>query len=125
MSRLFTVETTPEGAEVWVKEYAAPETEWRHLGKTPLANVRMPFGLHRWRIEKKGFETVEAVPQTLFPSRGMTLRFALDSVGSIPPGMVRVPGESVSIEIPGLDHLPAVQIGDYLIDRTEVTNQEF
>jgi eukaryotic-like serine/threonine-protein kinase len=125
MSRLFAVETTPEGAEVWVKEYAAPDAEWRRVGRTPLADVRIPFGLYRWRIEKKGFETVEAVPRTLLSSKGLTLRFALDKVGSIPPGMVRVPGESVSIEIPGLDHLPEVQIGDFLIDRTEVTNQEF
>ncbi|HXX32770.1 MAG TPA: bifunctional serine/threonine-protein kinase/formylglycine-generating enzyme family protein [Myxococcaceae bacterium] len=125
MSRLFTVETAPEGADVSVKEYAAPDAEWRRLGKTPLVNVRIPFGLNRWRIEKPGFETVEAVPRTILPGKETVVRIALDRVGSIPPEMVRVPGASVSIEIPGLDHLPEVQIGDYLIDRTEVTNKDF
>jgi formylglycine-generating enzyme required for sulfatase activity/dienelactone hydrolase/tRNA A-37 threonylcarbamoyl transferase component Bud32 len=125
MARVFTVETSPEGAEVSVKDYAAPESEWRHLGRSPLVNVRLPFGLQRWRIEKQGFETIEAVPRTLLPSQRMALRFTLDRVGSIPPEMVHVPGESTPIEIPGLDHLPAVQLGDYLIDRTEVTNRDF
>jgi formylglycine-generating enzyme required for sulfatase activity/dienelactone hydrolase/tRNA A-37 threonylcarbamoyl transferase component Bud32 len=125
MARLFTVETSPEGAEVSVKDYAAPDSEWRHLGKSPLANVRLPFGLQRWRIEKQGFETIEAVPRTLIPSQKMALRFTLDKVGSIPPEMVHVPGASTPIEIPGVDHLPDVQLGDYLIDRTEVTNRDF
>ena len=39
--------------------------------------------------------------------------------------MVRVPGGSSSLAIPGLDHLPQVPLDDYLIDRHEVTNEEY
>ena len=40
--------------------------------------------------------------------------------------MVRVPGDDGSCpRIPGLDQAPGVQLDDYLIDRHEVTNEEY
>ena len=54
MSRLFTVETTPPGATVEVKPYAAPETAWRRLGVSPLKPFRLPIGLHLWRVTRAG-----------------------------------------------------------------------
>ena len=39
--------------------------------------------------------------------------------------MVHVPGGPATVGIIGLEHLPPVQLGDYLIDRTEVTNRDF
>src|SRR5262249_42714514 len=54
-----------------------------------------------------------------------TLRFALDQASSVPTGMVHVPGGRVALEIPGFQQLPAMEVGDYFIDRTEVTNREY
>jgi formylglycine-generating enzyme required for sulfatase activity/dienelactone hydrolase len=134
MSRLVTIETVPEGADVYAREYSAPSGEWRHLGRSPVVAVRLPWVLHRLRIEKKGFAAVEVVPRQPFveftrapvnTDRIPTLRFALDPTDRIPAGMVHVPGGSLALELPGLDHLPPLQIGDFLIDRTEVTNREY
>ena len=127
MSRLYDVETDPDGAEIRVKPYGAPEAEWRLVGRSPVKGIRLPIALHQWRVEKPGFTSIETVPRTFGPTGpiGGALRFALDPAGSIPPDMVHVPGGSVSLEIPGLDHLPPVRLGDFLIDRTEVTNAQF
>jgi formylglycine-generating enzyme required for sulfatase activity/dienelactone hydrolase len=127
MSRLYGVETVPDGAEIRVKPYGAPDAEWRLLGRSPIKDVRLPMALHQWRVEKPGFTSVDVVPR-MFGATGPAsgaLRFVLDPEGRIPPDMVHVPGDSVSLEIPGLDHLPPVRLGDFLIDRTEVTNAQF
>ena len=39
--------------------------------------------------------------------------------------MVRVPGGKEGLRLPGLDHLRPVVLGDYAMDRTEVTNRQF
>jgi len=125
MSRLVSVETTPAGATVEVKPYGSPDTAWRRLGVSPIRPFRLPIGLHLWRITAAGNEPmVRAFPSQYAPGE-VTLRVSLDRVGSIPPDMVRVPGASVGLGIPGLDHLKEVVLGDYLIDRTEVTNRQF
>ncbi len=125
MSRLYTVETSPPGATVEVKRYGAPDGAWRRLGITPLRAFRLPFGLHLWRIALPGHETVIRAYPSVYAGPEVTLKLALDRTGTIPPDMVHVPGGSVGLPIPGLDHLPEVVLGDYLIDRTEVTNRQF
>jgi len=130
LSRLYTIETSPPGADVYVKSYGSPDAPWRLTGRSPVADFRLPLDLYRWRIEKPGFESVHAAAGNVRPARSssderITLRFELDETGHIPAGMVRVPGASVTILVPGLDHLPAQALGAYFIDRTEVTNAAF
>jgi formylglycine-generating enzyme required for sulfatase activity/dienelactone hydrolase len=125
MSRLYSVETTPPGATVEVKPYGAPDTAWRRLGTAPVRAVRLPFGLQLWRITRAGDEPVIRAYPSPYAGPEANLQVMLDRVGSLPPDMVRVPGGSVSLDIPGLDHLSQVVLGDYLIDRTEVTNRQF
>ena len=48
---------------------------------------RIPSGLFRWKVEKKGFATAEDVASGWYP-----ISFTLDPVESVPPGMVRVSG---------------------------------
>jgi formylglycine-generating enzyme required for sulfatase activity/dienelactone hydrolase len=127
MARSYSVETVPGDADVSVKEYSAPDSDWKPIGRSPIAAVRLPLGFYRWRVEKAGYATVEAAAGRMRPfgEQKVVLQFALDPVGSIPPEMVRVPGAPVTLQLPGLEHLPPVQLGDYLIDRTEVTNRQF
>jgi dienelactone hydrolase len=74
-------------------------------------------GYLRWKIEKEGFENVQAASfmrdfdpknDEMLPAN---LKRTLDPSGSVPSGMVR---------IPGID-----DIEDYYIDRFEVTNRQF
>jgi len=111
-SNVLTVRSDPAGATVRIKPYDDQAAEWTSLGQTPLRDIRLPFGFYVWKFEKAGYEPVEAVSNSF---SGDILR-KLDPVGTIPPGMVRVPGRKVE----GLGNFP-----DFLIDKYEVTNRRF
>jgi eukaryotic-like serine/threonine-protein kinase len=118
-----SLHTDPAGAVVYRRDYANPDTTWEVLGTTPLDSIWFPQGFSRLKIEKPGFHTWigAAGPQWLSPK---PLR--LDSTTSPETGMVGVAGlASFALSLPGLDHLNPVPLGDYQIDRNEVTNAEF
>jgi formylglycine-generating enzyme required for sulfatase activity/predicted esterase len=122
-----SVVTKPPGARVLVKGYATPEAPWETLGETPLEEVRIPYALLRWRIEKEGFEPFEGAPFGAGSLRALGRGITLAPAGTAPAGMVRVPA-GVFEGIGGLHpprELPVVSVGDYWIDRYEVTNREF
>jgi predicted esterase len=98
------ITTVPSGAEVSYRPYAG-EAEWRRLGTTPLVDLRLPRGVHRWRIEKAGYETIEWVEWA------PRFQVALPAAGSTPKDMVPVPGND--------------RVGPFFIDRFEVTNRAF
>jgi hypothetical protein len=54
-----TIETTPEGADVYMRNYRDVSGEWKYMGGTPIADIRIPRGLKRWKIEKEGFVTLD------------------------------------------------------------------
>jgi eukaryotic-like serine/threonine-protein kinase len=111
-----SIRTDPPGAEIAIKSYRAPEREWIPIGKTPLEGFPIPHGMTRWRITKKGFETVDAT----FAPGGRSLSYTLDPEGSRPAGMVRVAGGLFQFR----NH-PSVELDDFWLDRYEVTNRAF
>jgi len=111
-SNVLTVQSDPPGAAVHIKPYDDQKAEWTSLGQTPLRNVRLPFGFYLWKFEKAGYEPVEAVSNSF----GGDISRKLDAAGTIPPGMVRVPGRKVE----RLGDFP-----DFFIDKYEVTNRRF
>ena len=121
-----TVATDPPGADVHVASYTEPDAPWEHLGQTPL-ETRIPYALMRWKITKDGFETFEGAPFGTAPLTALMSGFPLEPAGTRPEGMVLVPGGFFSgvagIHLP--EELPAVELGDYWLDRYEVTNREF
>src|SRR5471030_3299645 len=110
---LTTIESTPAGADVAVKGYEATGASWIPLGRTPLENVRVPFGQVRVRVLKDGFAPIEAT------QAGLRFNYTLGPPASIPPGMVRVQGRTANIDA------ASVRVGDFWMDRFEVTNREF
>ncbi len=120
-SRQVRVTSEPAGAEVSVRRYDSPEDEWTSIGITPIEGVRLPVGVMRWRFEKAGYEPTTAVATTWAITGGTELLSAnhvdrtLDREDSTPAGMLRVAGfES-----------PVGPLGDFYIDRYEVTNRQF
>jgi len=120
VAREIDVRTDPPGARVYLKEYEHPDAEWSPLGVTPLEAVRVPIGIFRWKIEKDGYEPVEAAASTwdvggqdIVGSANLVRR--LDERGSLPAGMVRVPGAET----------PHGPVADFFIGRYEVTNREY
>ncbi len=117
------IKTEPPGARVYMKEYTEPDSEWLFLDITPIEQIRVPFGIFRWKIEKDGYETVLAASSSwtspsLIMSGASTpydLTRRLDKTGSLPPGMVRVEQTET---LNG-------KIGEFFIDKYEVTNRKF
>jgi dienelactone hydrolase len=122
-SLLVNISSNPAGASVYMKKYSQPEADWTWVGETPLAGLRLPVGIFRWKIEKEGFNTSVAAASTWIANFGgkeivipNKLHWVLDQEGSVPEGMVRVTGRELTDEL---------EIEDFHIDRTEVTNAQF
>jgi formylglycine-generating enzyme required for sulfatase activity/dienelactone hydrolase/predicted Ser/Thr protein kinase len=125
VGRAATIDSEPTGAAVFYRPYGRAGEAWRPLGTTPIKDVRVPRGLQHWKAELNGFDAAEDVgPGPFWPPR---FNFKLVPTGQTPAGMVRVAssGEPFQLFIPGLDHLPGVNLPDYWIDRREVTNRDF
>ena len=131
ISWVTSIHTTPEGADVYIKEYSATNAPWEYLGRSPIHGIRIPLGSLRWLIKKQGFLTIEAASgrdrwARLFPAEDSSaINFTLDKNENVPAGMVRIPGGNVTLELTGLEHKPSVQIPDYWMDRYEVSDKQF
>ena len=116
-----SIDSVPPGATVSTRPYRGDENAWEELGQTPL-KARLPSDFYVFRIAKVGFVTRDFVWWAQFKRV-----FKLDPDGSIPKDMVRVsiPGGKAELLLSGLEHAPEAPLDDYLIDRHEVTNEEF
>jgi predicted esterase len=120
------VNTEPAGAEVSVKGYATPDAEWERIGITPMT-LRIPYAMMRWRITKEGYEPFEGAPFSGSAIGALAQGLVLDSVGTRPPGTVRIPAGPLNA-LPGARvprELPVVDVGSFFLDRFEVTNRQF
>jgi dienelactone hydrolase len=109
--------TTPPGADVYIRDYADVHGQWEYLGKTPLQGNRLPHAFYAFKLQKDGYQTVEATGTAL---EGTPVNTILDPVGSLPPGMVHVPAGRVD----PTGHFE-VKLDDFLIDKFEVTNRDY
>jgi dienelactone hydrolase/predicted Ser/Thr protein kinase len=119
----------PSGAEISYRPYSGDPKVWQVLGKTPLQKTRVPRGNYVWRFSLPGFTAVELVgsPASQPPpgfhnafSPNVQMRPAKD----VPSNMVLVPKGGIGLSYPmGVGH--SAQLAPYLIDRYEVTNQEY
>jgi dienelactone hydrolase len=121
--------TNPSGATVWRKDYLAPDSAWMILGKTPLDSVLLGLSgtggaflnANRLRIEAPGYQTLDLVG---LPKVEAVI--TLDRDRALPPEMLRVARGEIDVQFPGFENIvKAIPLGDYLMDRFEVTNAEF
>ena len=113
-----SVRSEPAGAEVLVKPYSEPDAEWQKVGKTPIEKVDLPRVFSRFRIEKPGYATVELAFVPARISRQPPFRLVPED--KAPPGMVLVPGNRFRYW-----NAPEVELPEFWLDRTEVTNRQF
>ena len=127
ISTEYSIVTSPPGAELYFKEHAAVDEEWRYLGRSPLENLRFPIGVFRWQIRKQGFHTVETVRATPeAASRPVsTLEITLDELGSLPAGMLRMPAGTLRVRLGYLAGTDPIEAPAYFIDQYEVTNEQY
>ncbi|MBI4474318.1 MAG: protein kinase [Acidobacteria bacterium] len=117
-----SVRTEPAGAEVYFKDYLDTSGGWERLGTTPLEKVRVSRGFKRFKVEEGGFETVDRALAVTGP---VDLSLRLDTRGSLPEEMVRVPSSNTGPALTGIDPIERIRIDDFLIDRYEVTNKDY
>ena len=113
MTFVASFDSNPSGAEAFIKGYTEIDAPWIPLGRTPIAQVRVPFGNVRLKLVKSGFTPIEA---GLNP---FSFTYTLDAVESTPVGMVRVPAVATSLEDTRMS-LPT-----FWLDRLEVSNRQF
>jgi formylglycine-generating enzyme required for sulfatase activity/tRNA A-37 threonylcarbamoyl transferase component Bud32 len=107
------IDTDPPGADVWVKGYSAVNADWIPIGRTPIGEIRVPFGAVRLRVSKDGYAPFEGTPDS------QNINYSLAPMASVPEGMVRVPGNVSYVQGTTLS------VPDYWMDRFEVTNRQF
>jgi eukaryotic-like serine/threonine-protein kinase len=124
---VISIETTPPGAQVFIREYNDLTPKWEPIGKSPLKGIKMPRGPKHWKAILPGYELAEGALVT-GPREGIKVQ--LDKVGTLAPGMVRVHGTQGEKWKPDLGYLdseslPGLKISDFLLDRYEATNRRF
>ncbi len=124
VSTKVTIETNPAGAEVFWKDYPTPDAEWRYAGVTPLKEAKLPRNYLRMEIRKKGFETVQFSGPKLYGALDLPI-VKLDSTGSLPENMVRIPKGKTNMYIVGLEEYGGKEVNEFLVDRFEVTNKQY
>ena len=108
-----SISSQPEGADVSVKGYSDAEDGWISIGRTPLAQARLPVGTTRIRVSKEGYAPFDGTVL------GVAMTFALDPVATVPEGMIHMPGGTTSIE--GVSGT----FSDFWMDRFEISNKQF
>lgn len=124
VSGSISFETEPSGADVFIKDYADPKSDWEFMGKSPVTNFKSSQGYKHWKIGKAGYEAAEGA-FLLGPGGTPKLRYVLDDKGKVPPGMVRVEGWNFRPNLAGLADVNPVKLGDYFLDKYEVTNRQY
>ncbi len=120
ISRRVSITTDPPGAAVSWKDYDRPGDDWKIIGTTPFKELRFPFGI-RVRVEKQGYETIILTSGRVMTETSLTL----DSLGTLPDNMVRIPARTATVNIVGLEQHGGKGVGEFLVDRFEVSNKEF
>ncbi len=123
--RVISIETTPPGADVFIRDYSDLDPKWEPIGKSPLKELKVPQGFKRWKITMPEYECAEG--SLLTTREPVQLKVKLDQAGTIPPGMVRIQGQKFKANLAWLDSrsLPELNLSDFLLDRFEVTNLRF
>jgi eukaryotic-like serine/threonine-protein kinase len=118
-SAVTTLATDPVGARVSWRPFDQPEADWEYLGTTPV-QVRLPQALVAVRFERHGY-----VPRIVGSTPESVDVWELRREGEVQSLALRVPGGSEELRVTTLSGLPQRAIGDFLIDRYEVTNREY
>jgi serine/threonine protein kinase len=120
--RRVSIATDPPGARIEWREYSDSSGRWITLGETPVSSLVFPRGSSVLRLEKEGFEQSVTLVSDMEPS---DIRISLDRKGTVPRGMIHIPGGKYSLSIPGLEQIESADMSDYFIDRYEVTNRQY
>jgi len=116
-SKDIAINSTPPGADVYVKSYHELDGGWHHLGTTPIDSVWAPYTYVRWRVVTEGYEPLELAFWNFWPE----VEFPLTSIEDTPEDMVFV-YQRGQVRVGRLD---PVVVEPFWIDKYEVTNRQY
>jgi predicted esterase len=117
-ARKAVLHSTPEGAAVYRARFD-DTTHWVLIGRTPTDSIWLPIQLGRVRVEKTGYRTQYGLMGTA------SRTYMLDSVTAPDSDMVHIAGGKFGVFLVGLDVTRELKLGDYLMDKREVTNRQY
>jgi eukaryotic-like serine/threonine-protein kinase len=140
VSSRLSVKTIPPGAHVYLRRFS-PDSQgnfpkWEFAGITPLNDLAIGRGDHLLAIEKQGYQRFErSISHTLAAATQFAsgpLHLTMISVeqrlvesSRVPDRMVFVQGGNYRLVGWGRPTDSTVQIGDFWVDKYEVSNREF
>ncbi len=116
------IATDQDGVDISIRGWNAPNDGWGHIGTTPIGRVRVPKNPLHWKLSKKDHATLVLLRTTA--QNEMKFRLEKSNGGQF-SGMARVTGGTTIVTLGGLAHIDRLPVGEYLIDRCEVTNRQF
>jgi dienelactone hydrolase len=100
------------------------ENKWEYVGKTPINKTSLPNGTVKLKFVDTNKNEFIVSAGTYFISTGENM-FELPSSMPDTTTMALVIGGKTNIFLAGLDSRPAAKFSPYLIDKNEVTNEEY
>lgn len=137
ISDTLSVTTEPAGAQVYLKRFPADGNGTgaarEPVGTSPIRDRQIARGDYLLIIEKPGFASIERTISGALISDGYSLLLPpplrvearLVAADQVPDRMAYVPGGDYRIIAPQRPTDVRVRLDDFLIDRFEVSNQEF
>jgi len=125
-----SIQTTPENADIYWRDYDSKEDAWEYLGRSPLKTIRIPFLANpRFKLNKQGYDEVERTVFSAFDTgkSDPVLSVGLTKKGEEPDGMVQVASGKLPaiLLFPGYEDLPEFRLDDFWLDKYEVTNRQY
>jgi tRNA A-37 threonylcarbamoyl transferase component Bud32/dienelactone hydrolase len=121
-TRRAVIHSKPEGAKVY-RASLDDTTHWTVIGTTPTDTVQMPSGAARFRMEKPGFQTFDGIAGGRGGLAVPVIHLASTTSGH--PEMALVTGGRFAPFLVGLETAKPLELGDFLMDKYEVTNREY
>ncbi|MEJ2649478.1 MAG: bifunctional serine/threonine-protein kinase/formylglycine-generating enzyme family protein, partial [Sedimentisphaerales bacterium] len=122
ISKTYTIETSPAGAQVFYRQYSDQDGPWHYLGQSPLRDVTLANCIYRWKIEKQGFNTHECVTD-----QPISVRLC---PSDLEPDMVwingwKINGWQAELLRDSYAQSTVAAAPAFLMDKYEVTNEQF
>jgi hypothetical protein len=117
LTEVATFRLEPLGTRISIRDWDANDDAWVEVGVTPLENVRVPKDQLRWKFAHPGCVTLETVNKASAHA-WMAKKSNLAKESDFPPGMVPIAARKADFDL-------LEDVGQFFIDRFEVTNREY
>jgi uncharacterized repeat protein (TIGR03803 family) len=80
---VISVETTPAGAQVFIRDYNILNAKWEPVGNSPLHATKLAQGLKRWKITMPEYESAEGTLLASFEPVELNIKLRLQAANDI------------------------------------------